>query len=65
MVLVNFVTIVVLNVLDNLHSMQNSLIQITADIRETSKTVKPDLFFIINVFSEFRIHFSYILIVLA
>ena len=41
--LVNFVTFVVLKILNNLVSMQNSLMQITADVSKISKTVQGSL----------------------
>ena len=39
--------------------------QTTADVSKMSKTVQPDLNFILNVLSEFSICFSEFLIVLA
>ena len=39
--------------------------QVTADFSEISKTVQRDLTFILNVLSEFSIHFAYCSIVFA
>ena len=57
MVLVNFVTFVVLKILNNLFSMQNSLNANDADASEIWKTIQRELTFILNVLSESRIHF--------
>ena len=58
MALVNLVTFLVLKILDNLFFLQNSLIQITADVNKISKTVQDDLAVILNVLSEPSIHFA-------
>ena len=58
MVLVNFGTFNVLKILDNLFSKQNPLNAETADVSKILKTVQRDLVFILNVLSEFSIHFS-------
>ena len=58
MALVNLVTFLVLKILDNLFFLQNSLIQITADVNKISKTVQDDLTVILNVLSEPSIHFA-------
>ena len=58
MALVNLVTFLVLKILDNLFFLQNSLIQITADINKIPKTVQADLTFILIVLSEPSIHFA-------
>ena len=55
MALVNFLTIVVLKILDNLFSMQNSL---NANNSDLSEIVQRDLIFILNVLSESSIHFG-------
>ena len=57
MTLVNFVAFVVLKILDNLVCMQNSLMQITADVSKILKIAQRDLAFTINVLSESSIHF--------
>ena len=58
MALINFVTFVVLKILDNLFSMQNSLNAMTADVSEILKAVQPDFTFILNFLSELTIHFA-------
>ena len=55
MALVNFPTIVVLKILDNLFSMQNSL---NANNSDLSEIAQRDLIFILNVLSESSIHFG-------
>ena len=55
MALVNFLTIVVLKILDNLFSMQNSL---NANNSDLSEIAQRDLIFILNVLSESSIHFG-------
>ena len=56
MALINFVTFVVLKILDNLFSIQNSLKSV--DISQISKTAQGDLIFGLNVLSECGIDFS-------
>ena len=59
MTLINFMTLVVLKILDYLVFMQNSLkMLITADVSKLSKTVQPELTFNLNVISESRVHFA-------
>ena len=55
MALVNFLTIVVLKILDNLFSMQNSL---NANNSDLSEIAQRDLIFILSVLSESSIHFG-------
>ena len=55
MALINFLTIVVLKILDNLFSMQNSL---NANNSDLSEIAQRDLIFILNVLSESSIHFG-------
>ena len=57
MVLVNFVTVLVLRILGNLVSLQNILIQITADVSTILKIVQHEFTFTLNVFLESSIHF--------
>ena len=58
MTLVKIVTFVVLKVLNNLVSMQNSLYDVhNPDVNKISKTVHHSLTFILNVLSESSIHF--------
>ena len=72
MVLVKFVTFVVLKILGNLVSMQNSLNANNLrrklklfNLCDISKTVQSNLTFILNILSEFRIHSTYLSIVIA
>ena len=59
MTLINFMTFVVLMILDYLVFMQNSLkMLITADVSKISKNVLPEFTFILNVISESRVHFA-------
>ena len=58
MALVNFVTFIVLKVLDNLFSMQSSLNANNCWRSKISKTVQRDLTFILNVLSESSIQFA-------
>ena len=62
MALVKFVTFVILKILENLVSMQNLL---NANSRKIRKTVQPKLTFILNILSEFSIHFTQLSIVIA
>ena len=57
MTLVKIATFVVLKILDNLVSMQNSLNVHNLDVNKISKTVHHSLTFILNVLSESSIHF--------
>ena len=72
MVLVKFVTFVVLKILGNLVSMQNSFNANNLrrklklfNLCDISKTVQSNLTFILNILSEFRIHSTYLSIVIA
>ena len=72
MVLVKFVTFVVLKILGNLVSMQNSLNANNLrrklklfNLCDISKTVQSNLTFILNILSEFRIHSTYLSIVIT
>ena len=72
MVLVKFVTFVVLKILGNLVSMQNSLNANNLrrklklfNLCDISKTVQSNLTFILNILSEFRIHSTYLSIVIV
>ena len=72
MALVKFVTFVVLKILGNLVSMQNSLNANNLrrklklfNLCDISKTVQSNLTFILNILSEFRIHSIYLSIVIA
>ena len=59
MTLVNFVTFIVLKILNNLFSRQNLLNSNNCWRSQISKTVSRDLtFLILNVLFEFSIHFS-------
>ena len=58
MALVNFVTFIVLKLLDNLFSMQSSLNENNCWRSKISKTVQRDLTFILNVLSESSIQFA-------
>ena len=58
MVLVNFVTFVVLKILDNLFSMQKPLNANNCWRKQISKTVQRDPTYILNVVSESSIHFD-------
>ena len=62
MALVKFVTFVVLKILENLVSMQNLL---NANNWKIRKTVQPKFTFILNILSEFSIHFTQLSIVIA
>ena len=52
MVLIKSVAFVIFEILRNLVSMQNFLMQITADVSKTLKTFHRDLTFIFDVLSE-------------
>ena len=52
MTLVKLMTFVVLKILDNFVSMENSLNANNCDVRKISKTVQGNLTFILNVLSE-------------
>ena len=58
MALVKFMTFVVLKILDDLVSMQNSLNANIADVSKISKTVQSKLTCISNILSEFSIHYT-------
>ena len=58
MVLANFVTFVVLKILDNLVFIQNSLNANNYWRKQNFKNCPRDLTFTLNVFSEFSIHFA-------
>ena len=61
MALLNFVTFVVLKILDtsSYHfSMQNSSNAITADVSEQREIFKRDIIFILNTLSKSSIHFA-------
>ena len=59
MTLTNFMTIVVLKILDYLVFMQNFLkMLITSDVSKISKNVPPEFTFILNVISESRFPFA-------
>ena len=62
MALVKFVTFVVLKILENLVSMQNLL---NANNWKIRKTVQPKFTFILNILSEFSIHFAQLSTVIA
>ena len=62
MALVKFVTFVVLKILENLVSIQNLL---NANNWKIRKTVQPKFTFILNILSEFSIHFTQLSIVIA
>ena len=65
MVLVNFAKFVILKILDNLFSMQNSLMQINVDVSKILKALQCVITFISNFLSESSIYFAYFLMVLA
>ena len=65
MTLVKFVTFVVLKILDNLVSMQNSLNANNCWSKQNFETVQRNLTFILNGLSEPSIHFTQLSIVLA
>ena len=65
MALVKFMTFVVLKILDDLVSMQNSLNANIADVSKTSKTVQSKLTCISNILPEFSIHYTQLSIVIA
>ena len=62
MALVKFVTFVILKILENLVSMKNLL---NANSWKIRKTVQPKLTLILNILSEFSIHFTQLSIVIA